>query len=83
MTFIAVRDITNFQPTQAIVGQEVELKATVEPSNATNREIDWSLVSGNVTFRTSGSGVTKRTFMTANASANITLRATIRNGQQG
>jgi hypothetical protein len=79
MTFISVTDITNFRPTQAIVGQEVELLADVIPANATNRTIEWSLVSGNATFRRSGT----RTFLTANASSNITLRATIRNGRQG
>ena len=81
MTFIPVTDITNFRPLQAIVGQEVELLADVVPSNATNRTIEWSLVSpsGGATFRTSGT----RTFMTATTSANITVRATIRNGTQG
>jgi len=81
--FKPVTNIINFSPTQAIVGQEVELTATVQPADATNRVIDWSLVSGNVTFRTTGSGTTKRTFMTANTSQTHTLRATIRNGQQG
>jgi hypothetical protein len=79
MTFIAVTDITNFKPTQAIVGQEVELTATVTPSNATNKTIEWSIVSGNATIRQSGT----RYYLTANASQNVTVRATIRNGQQG
>jgi uncharacterized protein YjdB len=81
MTFIPVTDIRNFRPTQAIVGQEVELLADVIPTNATNRTIEWSLVSpsGGATFRRSGT----RTWMTASASANITLRATIRNGAAG
>jgi hypothetical protein len=79
MSFIAVTDITNFSPTQAIIGQEVELTATVVPSNATNRTIEWSIVSGNATIRQSGT----RCYLTANASQNVTVRATIRNGQQG
>jgi hypothetical protein len=79
MSFIAVTDITNFSPTQAIVGQEVELTATVSPSNATNKTIEWSIVSGNATIRQSGT----RYYLTANASQNVTVRATIRNGQQG
>jgi hypothetical protein len=79
MTFISVTDITNFKPLQAIVGQEVELTATVNPANATNKTIEWSLVSGNATIRQSGT----RYYLTANASQNITVRATIRNGQQG
>jgi len=77
MSFIAVTDITNFSPVQAIVGQEVELTATVVPSNATNKTIEWSLVSGNATIRQSGT----RYFLTANASANVSVRATIRNGK--
>jgi hypothetical protein len=79
MTFIAVTDITNFNPLQAIVGQEVELTATVNPSNATNKTIEWSIVSGNATIRQSGT----RYYLTANAPQNVTVRATIRNGQQG
>ena len=79
MTFIPVTDIINFQPLQAIVGQEVELTATVNPNNATNKTIEWSLVSGNATIRKSGT----RSYLTANASGNISVRATIRNGQQG
>ena len=83
MSFIAVKDITNFKPAQAIVGQEIELTGTVDPSNATNREIDWSIVTGNASIRTTGSGTSKRSFLTANASQNVTIRATIRNGIQG
>jgi uncharacterized protein YjdB len=79
MSFIPVTDITNFQPLQAIVGQEVELTATVVPNNATNRTIEWSIVNGNATIRRNGA----RSFMTANASGTVTVRATVRNGQQG
>jgi uncharacterized protein YjdB len=79
MSFIAVTNISNFKPTQAIVGQEIELTATVEPSTATNKTIEWSLVSGNATIRQSGT----RYYLTANASGNIQVRAIIRNGQQG
>ena len=79
MSFIPVSDIINFRPTQAIVGQEVELLADVIPNNATNRTIEWSIVSGNATIRRSGT----RSFITANASGNVSVRATIRNGQQG
>jgi uncharacterized protein YjdB len=82
MTFISVTDITNFSPLQAIVGQEIELTATVSPTNATNKEIDWSVVSGNATIRTAGSGATKRSYLTATKSENITVRATVRNGKQ-
>jgi hypothetical protein len=77
MTFIPVTDITNFRPAQAIVGQEVELLADVVPDNATNQTIEWSLVTGNATIRRSGT----RSWLTANSSQLISLRATIRNGQ--
>jgi len=77
--FKPVTNITDFSPTQAIVGQEIELKATVVPSDATNRTIEWSIVSGNATIRQSGT----KYYLTANASANIQVRATIRNGAQG
>jgi len=84
MSFISVTDITNMRPTQATVGTEVELLADVVPSNATNRVIEWSRVSGvSVSFRTTGAGATYRTFMTFNESGTVTLRATIRNGAQG
>jgi endo-1,4-beta-xylanase len=79
MTFIAVKDIANFAPLQAIVGQEVELTGTVSPTNATNKTIEWSLVSGNATIRQSGT----RYYLTAKASENIVVRATVRNGIQG
>ena len=78
MSFIAVTDITNFTPTQAIVGQETKLSGTVTPSNATNKEIVWSVVSGNAT-------ITKKTdgyYVKPNASGTITVRATIANGKQ-
>ena len=84
MTFIPVERIDNFRihpavvPLQAAVGQEVELLADVFPANATNRTIDWSLISGDITFRRSGT----RTWITSNASQLIRLRATIRNGRQ-
>jgi hypothetical protein len=82
MAFVSVTDITNFSPIQAIVGAEIELTATVSPTTATNKEIDWSVVTGTATLRTTGSGTTKRTFLTATASGNIIVRATIRNGKQ-
>jgi uncharacterized protein YjdB len=82
MTFIAVTDITNFKPTQAIVGTEIELTATVNPTTATNKEIDWSVVTGSATIRTTGSGTSKKSYLTATKSENITVRATIRNGKQ-
>jgi len=80
MTFISVTNITNFQPLQAIVGQEVEITAAVQPSNATNRNIVWSIVSGSGTIRQQGTGANARFFLTATGTGTINVRATIANG---
>jgi hypothetical protein len=77
MTFIAVNDIINIQPTQATMGQEVELTAMVDPQMATNQTIEWSMVSGNATIRRDGT----RFFLTPNGSEIIKIRATVRNGK--
>ena len=77
MTFIAVTDITNFAPTQTLVGEETKLAGTVSPSNATNKEINWSIVSGNATIVTKPDGQ----YIKPNATGNITVRATIANGK--
>ena len=76
MTFIPVTDITNFRPTQAIIGQEVELHADVAPGNATNQTIEWSLVRGNATIIP---GTNK---FIGHSSELVTVMATIRNGKQ-
>jgi len=78
MSFVSVTDITNFRPAQVIAGQEVELLADAIPNNATNRTIEWSIVSGSGTIRRQGN----RSFLVANNTSQlITLRATIRNGR--
>jgi len=77
MSFIPVTNLTNFSVSQAIVEEEIELTATINPSGATKKAIEWSIVSGNATIRQNGT----RYFLTANAGENITVRATIRNGQ--
>jgi len=78
MSFISVTDITNFSPSQAIVGEEIELTGQVVPNNATNQTIEWSVVGGNASIRQSGS----RYYLTPNASGTITVRGTVRNGKQ-
>ena len=85
MSFIPVTNITGFSPTQLKVGQEMELTAIVNPPNATNKTIEWSVGGKNVghsneTYTTRYSGT--RCYITAHQSAVITVRATIRNGQQ-
>ena len=76
MSFISVTDITNFSPTQMMVGETQPLTGTVFPANATNRTIEWSLVSGPGTV----DRITGR--VTATGSGNIIVRATVRNGVQ-
>jgi len=70
-TFVAVTDITGV-PTTATVGTALSLTGTVEPSNATNKTISWSVVSGSATI--SGSS------LNATASGAVIVRATITNG---
>ena len=73
MTFIAVTNITGV-PAQ--VGVDLELTGTVAPTNATNKAIEWSVVSG------SGSVSVKngKPYLNASASGNVVVRATVRNG---
>lgn len=82
MPFTQVNDITNFSPLQAIINTETEITALVTPSNATNKEIIWSLVSpsGGATFRTTGTGTNKRTYITPRVSGRLEIRATIIHG---
>jgi endo-1,4-beta-xylanase len=76
MAFIPVTDITNFRSAEAIVGEEIELLADVVPGNATNRTIEWSIISGDGTIRRSGN----RSFLTPTSTQRIAVRATIRHG---
>ena len=77
MTFIPVTDIINFRSAEAIVGEEIELLADVVPSNATNQEIEWSIVGGDGIVRKQGN----RSFLTAHTAQPITVRAIIKNGR--
>jgi endo-1,4-beta-xylanase len=77
MSFIPVTDITGFEPTQAIVGEETKLEGTVQPPDATNKNIVWSVVSGNATIVTKVDGQ----YIKPNASGTITVRATIIDGK--
>jgi hypothetical protein len=77
MAFIPVTDIKNFSPTLAIVGMETQLSADVVPSNSTNREIVWSIVSGSATVYKKEDG---KWYIKPTASGAITLRALIVNG---
>ena len=71
-TFVAVSDITGV-PTSTTAGTPLTLSGTVTPSNATNKTIVWSVVSGPATV----SGNTLNTTGTGS----ITITATIVNGQ--
>ena len=78
MSFISVTDIINFAPLQAIVGQETKLLGTVVPSNATNKAIIWSMVTGNGVITNKPDGY----YIKPTASGTITVRATIINGKE-
>ena len=69
--FVPVTDITNV-PKAAIVNTPLTLTATVLPTNATNKTIVWSVVSGSATI--SGN------VLTATAVGTVTVKATIKNG---
>jgi len=77
MSFIPVLDITNFAPMQVSAGVEYKLSAEVEPLDAANQSIEWSLVSGNATIVKKSDD---QYYLTAHKSEEITVMATIRNG---
>ena len=73
-SFIAVTDITGV-PTQATVGVDLTLTGTVEPSDATNKTIAWSINSAGTTGATVTNGVFRAT-----AAGAATVTATVTNG---
>jgi uncharacterized protein YjdB len=84
MTFISVTGITGFPHTQMVVDTEYALTATVVPTGATNRTIEWSIVEGsnlvkNGTIEKRGSS---SWILTPIKPGNIKVRATVRNGIQ-
>ena len=81
MTFIPVTDVTLTPAlTQLIVGEATTFTATVVPSNATNKNITWSRVSGVQTTIGQNADGTSLT-LTANQSGTLEIRATITNGK--
>ena len=81
MTFIPITNITlSNDLKQLIPGQATTVTATVEPPNATNKNINWSRLSGvnaTISQNTDGSELT----ITPQASGGFELRATIANGK--
>lgn len=74
-TFIAVTDITGV-PEYAEVGKALKLKGTVKPSNATNQKIQWEVTDDGET----GAEIDEENNLTASASGEITVTATITDG---
>lgn len=74
-TFIAVTDITGV-PEYAEVSKALKLKGTVKPSNATNQKIQWEVTDDGET----GAEIDEENNLTASASGEITVTATITNG---
>ena len=73
--FIAVTRITGF-PTTVTVGTSLTLTGTVEPNNATNHTISWSIVNAGGT----GANINGNTLNTT-AIGIIRVRATVNNGE--
>ena len=69
--FVAVTGITGV-PTAATVGTPLILTGTVQPSSATNKNITWSLVSGDANLVGNS--------LTPNAAGTVVVKATIANG---
>ena len=79
----AFQPVTNItltpELTQLVVGQATTFTATVVPANATNKNINWSRVSGvDATMNQNADG--SQLTLTAQASGTLELRATIPNG---
>ena len=77
VTFIPVTSITGGPPASAITGTPLTLTGTVNPANATNRTISWSVTNAGTTGATISGG---NTFNTT-AAGTVTVRATVTNGQ--
>jgi len=75
--YIPVTGITGV-PETAAVGIPLPLSATVEPANASNRYISWSLVGSPPAAIEGGSSLNAT--LTATATGNVTVRATIYDG---
>jgi len=73
-TFVAVANITGI-PSNKQTGTDLTLNGTVEPENATNKTIVWSVSSAGTTGATITSGVLKTT-----ATGTVKVTATITNG---
>jgi len=73
-SFVAVTSITGV-PTSGTAGTPLTLTGTVNPSNATNRTIAWSIVSAGTT----GATISGSTLYTT-AAGTVSVRATIVNG---
>jgi len=61
---------------QAIVGEETKLEGTVQPSNATNQTIVWSVVAGNANIVNKSDGA----YLKPHVAGAVKVRATIANG---
>ena len=73
-SFVSVTSITGL-PTTATVGTPLILTGTVNPSNATNTTIRWSVISAGTT----GATITASTLHTT-AAGTVMVRATVTNG---
>ena len=73
--FVAVTGITGV-PTAAISGLPLTLTGTINPTNATNSAITWSVENAGTT----GANITGGNVLNTTAAGTVTVRATITNG---
>jgi len=76
VAFVPVTKITEV-PEVAMAGTPLTLTGTIEPSNATNKSITWSVVSAGGT----GANIPSGNILNTNAEGTATIRATIVNGR--
>ena len=74
-SFIAVTSISGV-PTSGLVNKPLTLTGTVNPANATNKTIIWSVANAGTT-----NAVINENILTATATGKVTVLATIRNGK--
>ena len=74
--FVAVTSITKSSALTATVGTPLTLSATTNPTNATNRNIVWSVQNAGGT----GATITSGNVLNTTGAGTVTIRATITNG---
>jgi len=74
---VPVTDIILDVPNTIIIGESLELKGTVKPDNATNKNIIWSVEGAGAT----GAKITQGNILTTEVEGSFSIKATIVNGK--